>query len=72
MENFSAWLATDGWTWLFVVASFGVYLYIGLRSRVDETKDFYIAGQGIPAICERSCDCRRLDERRFGSCRWQA
>lgn len=50
MENFSAWLATEGWTWLFVVASFGVYLYIGLRSRVDETKDFYIAGQGIPAI----------------------
>ncbi len=38
------------WTWSFVAITFAVYLYIGWRSRVKDSKGFYVAGQGVPAI----------------------
>ena len=38
------------WTWAFVTLTFGLYLFIGWRSRVRETAGFYVAGQGVPAI----------------------
>ena len=38
------------WTWTFVGVTFAIYLYIGWRSRVKETRGFYVAGQGVPAI----------------------
>ncbi|MEG3615526.1 sodium:solute symporter family protein [Isoptericola haloaureus] len=38
------------WTLVFVGLSFGTYLTIAWRSRVRETKGFYVAGQGIPAV----------------------
>ena len=38
------------WTWSFVALTFSVYLYIGWRSRVKDSKGFYVAGQGVPAI----------------------
>ena len=38
------------WTWLFVGLTFAMYLIIGWMSRVKETSDFYVAGQGVPAI----------------------
>ncbi|MEM7783556.1 MAG: VC_2705 family sodium/solute symporter, partial [Planctomycetota bacterium] len=38
------------WTWAFVAITFAVYLYIGWRSRVRDSKGFYVAGQGVPAI----------------------
>ena len=38
------------WTWAFVGITFAIYLYIGWRSRVKETRGFYVAGQGVPAI----------------------
>lgn len=38
------------WTFTFVGITFAIYLYIGWRSRVKETKEFYVAGQGVPAI----------------------
>ena len=38
------------WTWSFVALTFTVYLYIGWRSRVKDSKGFYVAGQGVPAI----------------------
>ena len=38
------------WTWSFVALTFAVYLYIGWRSRVKDSKGFYVAGQGVPAI----------------------
>jgi cation/acetate symporter len=38
------------WTGIFVVITFGAYLYIGWSSRVRDTKGFYVAGQGVPAI----------------------
>lgn len=37
-------------TWIFVGASFSLYLYIAWRSRVKDTKGFYVAGRGVPAI----------------------
>ncbi|EKV02237.1 putative sodium:solute symporter, VC_2705 subfamily [Leptolyngbya sp. PCC 7375] len=43
-------MPTEVWTGLFVAASFLMYLYIGWRSRVRDSKGFYVAGQGIPAI----------------------
>lgn len=38
------------WTWSFVAVTFAVYFYIGWRSRVADSKGFYVAGQGVPAI----------------------
>jgi cation/acetate symporter len=38
------------WTGVFVVLSFGAYIYIGYANRVRDTKGFYVAGQGVPAI----------------------
>lgn len=42
--------ATRAYTFLFVTITFMVYLYIGWRSRVKESGEFYVAGQGVPAI----------------------
>ncbi len=38
------------WTLVFVVLTFGLYIYIAFASRVKDTKGFYVAGQGVPAI----------------------
>lgn len=37
------------WTYIFVGASFALYLYIAWRSRVKDTHGFYVAGRGVPA-----------------------
>ena len=42
--------ATEYWTWSFVGITFALYLYIGWRSRVKDSAEFYVAGQGVPAI----------------------
>jgi len=41
---------TEAYTILFVLITFGIYLFIGWRSRVKESGEFYVAGQGVPAI----------------------
>jgi cation/acetate symporter len=38
------------WTFFFVGITFTLYLVIAWRSRVSDTKGFYVADQGIPAI----------------------
>ena len=38
------------WTALFIIITFMLYLSIGWMARVRETKGFYVAGQGVPAI----------------------
>ncbi len=38
------------WTYILVILTFGIYIYIGYASRVKDTKGFYVAGQGVPAI----------------------
>ena len=37
------------WTLVFVVITFGIYIYIAYASRVSTTSGFYVAGGGIPA-----------------------
>jgi cation/acetate symporter len=38
------------WTIWLVSCSFALYIYIGWRSRVKDSSDFYVAGQGVPQI----------------------
>jgi cation/acetate symporter len=37
------------WTFLFIGLSFSLYLTIAWRTRVADTKGFYVAGRGVPA-----------------------
>lgn len=43
-------MSVQQWTYLFVGISFSLYLFIAWISRVRDTKGFYVAGQGVPAI----------------------
>ncbi|HAI11101.1 MAG TPA: cation acetate symporter [Phycisphaerales bacterium] len=43
-------MTVQTWTYIFVGLSFGLYLFIAWISRVRDTKGFYVAGQGVPAI----------------------
>lgn len=43
-------MTVEFWTILFVAISFLLYLYIGWKSRVKDSKGFFVAGQGVPAI----------------------
>lgn len=43
-------MTVEAWTFLFVILSFLVYTYIGWRSRVKDSKGFFVAEQGVPAI----------------------
>ncbi|WHS27133.1 sodium:solute symporter family protein [Auritidibacter ignavus] len=38
------------WTFFFLVLTFGIYIVIAWRSRVKETKEFYVASRGVPTI----------------------
>lgn len=43
-------MTVETWTYILVILTFGVYIYIGYISRVRDTKGFYVAGQGVPAV----------------------
>lgn len=43
-------MTPEAWTYIFITATFSVYLYIGWRSRVGESSGFYVAGQGVPSL----------------------
>lgn len=43
-------MTVEVWTTVFVILTFMVYLYIGWRSRVKDSKGFFVADQGVPAI----------------------
>ena len=43
-------MSVQEWTFIFVGVTFSLYLAIAWRSRVSDTRGFYVAGQGIPAI----------------------
>ncbi len=43
-------MSVEAWTTLFVILSFILYLYIGWRSRVKDSKGFYVAGHGVPSL----------------------
>ncbi|WP_365670343.1 sodium:solute symporter family protein [Okeania sp. SIO3I5] len=41
---------TEIWTFIFVTISLMLYLYIGWRSRVQDSQGFFVADRGVPAI----------------------
>ena len=43
-------MSAEAWTTIFVIISFIVYSYIGWRSRVRDSKGFFVADRGVPAI----------------------
>lgn len=43
-------MSPEVWTIFLVASSFALYLHIGWRSRVKDSSDFYVAGQGVPQI----------------------
>ncbi|MEM9770761.1 MAG: sodium:solute symporter family protein [Cyanobacteria bacterium P01_D01_bin.73] len=43
-------MTVEVWTTILVIISFITYLYIGWRSRVKDTKGFFVADQGVPAL----------------------
>ncbi|RMF02868.1 MAG: cation acetate symporter [Chloroflexi bacterium] len=43
-------MSVEFWTYLFVGVTFAAYIYIGYSARVRDTKGFYVAGQGVPAV----------------------
>ncbi len=42
-------MTIQAWTFLLVGLTFGLYLWIAFRSRVKDTRGFFVAGRGIPA-----------------------
>jgi len=43
-------MSAEAWTTVLVILSFILYIYIGWRSRVQDTKGFFVADQGVPAL----------------------
>lgn len=43
-------MSVEAWTTILVIISFILYLYIGWRSRVKDSKGFFVAGQGVPSL----------------------
>jgi cation/acetate symporter len=43
-------MGTLGWTLVWVILTFGLYIGIAIRSRAKDTSDYYVAGGGVPAI----------------------
>ena len=43
-------MSVEVWTTAFVIISFALYIYIGWRSRVRDSKGFFVADRGVPAI----------------------
>ena len=43
-------MSVEAWTFILVLLTFVVYLYIGWWARVRESAGFYVAGRGVPPI----------------------
>ncbi len=43
-------MSVEAWTTLFVILSFILYLYIGWRTRVQDSKGFFVADHGVPSL----------------------
>src|SRR5210317_680887 len=43
---------TKTWTYIFVGVTFSLYLFIAWMTRVRDTRGFYVAGQGVPAMAK--------------------
>lgn len=43
-------MSVEAWTTSLVILSFIVYLYIGWRTRVQDSKGFFVADHGVPSL----------------------
>jgi cation/acetate symporter len=43
-------MSVEVWTIIFVIISFALYLFIGWKSRVKDSKGFFVADRGVPVI----------------------
>lgn len=43
-------MSVQQWTFLLVGLTFSLYLFVAFRARVKDTRGFYVAGRGVPAI----------------------
>jgi len=43
-------VSVQQWTFLLVGVTFSLYLFVAFRARVKDTRGFYVAGRGVPAI----------------------
>lgn len=43
-------MSVQQWTFLLVGVTFSLYLFVAFRARVKDTRGFYVAGRGVPAI----------------------
>ncbi len=43
-------MSVQVWTYVFIFLSFGLYIGIAIWSRAESTKDFYVAGGGVPPL----------------------
>jgi cation/acetate symporter len=43
-------MSVEVWTITFVIISFALYLFIGWKSRVKDSKGFFVADRGVPVI----------------------
>ena len=37
----------DNWNFLFIGITFGIYVFIAIRSRAASTKEYYVASRGV-------------------------
>ena len=49
-SRLEARMGIQSWTYLIVGLTFALYIGIAIWSRVRSTSEFYVAGQGVPAI----------------------
>lgn len=43
-------MGVQTWTWIFVIATFGLYFGIAIWARAGSTKEFYVAGGGVSPL----------------------
>jgi len=43
-------MSVQVWTYIFVILTFGLYIGIAIWSRAGSTKEFYVAGGGVPPL----------------------
>ena len=43
-------MSVETWTYILVGLTLATYLYIGFLNRVRDTRGFYVAGRGVPAV----------------------
>jgi len=43
-------IGVTGWTWIIVGITFLIYIGVAVWARAGSTKEFYVAGEGVPPL----------------------